>query len=233
MVGLNKTALIVAAHPDDEVLGCGGTIAQLVKQNWLVHVVFLADGESSRSGINQTLVKEFIATRRLQAKRALGLLGCASWRFGDFADNMLDTVPLLELVKFLEQIIDELSPSRVYTHFPGDLNIDHQRVSRAVLTACRPVAGHPVEELFYFEVPSSTEWNCETAFRPNCFVDVTNELDLKIQAMSIYERELQDFPHPRSEVSLRAISAFRGASSGLKAAEAFIIARKIIRNRGV
>lgn len=230
MVDNKNTALVVAAHPDDEVLGCGATIAKLVKQNWFVHVIFLSDGESSRISFHQNESINLVEIRRMQAIRALTLLGCSSWRFGDFEDNMLDKAPLLEVVKIVEKVIGELSPSRVYTHFPGDLNIDHQQVSRAVLTACRPVEGHSVEEIFYFEVPSSTEWNSEATFRPNCFVDVTTELDLKIQAMSIYEGELRNFPHPRSEIALRAISAFRGASSGLKAAEAFMIARKICRS---
>ena len=223
----NQTILVVAAHPDDEILGCGGTMAKLAALGCKVHVVFLADGETSRTGLTSAEHAVLIDARRQQAAHAMLEIGCSSWTFHDYPDNCLDTVPLLELAKTVEKQVKELRPKKVFTHFPGDLNIDHQIVSRAVLTACRPIKGHSVGEILYFEVPSSTEWNPGADFTPNCYVNIEGYLDIKIKAMRLYQDELRDFPHPRSDEAIRALASYRGASSGLLAAEGFVIARKI------
>ena len=146
----------------------------------------------------------------------------------DLPDNRFDTVPLLDVVKIVEELIEHLQPQIIYTRHSGDLNVDHMIVHRAVLTATRPVAGCPVKEIYTFEVPSSTEWafgQFQPAFRPNVFVDISATLEAKVQAMALYESEAQSFPHPRSPEALRAIA--RRWGSAVEAAEAFELVREV------
>jgi LmbE family N-acetylglucosaminyl deacetylase len=145
-------------------------------------------------------------------------------------DNRLDTVPLLDIVKIVEGLVEGIKPEIIYTHHGGDLNIDHGVIHRAVLTATRPLAGQPVQEIYAFEVPSSTEWafqRLEPAFRPNVFVDVSWTLEAKIAAMQCYETEVRQFPHPRSPEALRALAMRWGSLAGCAAAEAFELVRSI------
>jgi N-acetylglucosamine malate deacetylase 1 len=225
MKNINSTVVVFAAHPDDEILGCGGTIAKLIQKGSKVHVVFLADGESSRDDIED--IDNLILQRKNNAKKALKILGCDSIEFLDFPDNRLDSLDLLDVVKKVENFIDAFKPYTIFTHYAHDLNIDHQITHNAVVTACRPQPGHCVKELLFFEVPSSTEWNLSQAFTPNYFVDISSTLPLKINALNIYKNEMKIFPHPRSINAIEALTYFRGASSGCSAAEAFILARKI------
>jgi len=148
----------------------------------------------------------------------------------DLPDNRFDTVPLLDVIKIVEELIERLRPRVIYTHHSGDLNIDHVVVHRAVLTATRPVASCPVREIYAFEVPSSTEWafgQFQPAFRPNVFVDISATLETKVQAIALYESETRPFPHPRSPEVLRAIVRRWGSVVGLEAAEAFELLRKV------
>ena len=225
MKNSNSTVVVFAAHPDDDILGCGGTIAKLTQEGSKVHIVFLADGESSRDDI--TDINSLIQQRKQDAKKALKILGCDSIEFLDFPDNRLDSLDLLDVVKKIEGFIDAYKPYTIFTHYAHDLNIDHQITHNAVVTACRPQPGHCVKELLFFEVPSSTEWNLSKAFMPNYFVDISSTLSLKIDALNAYKNEMKSFPHPRSIKAIESLSYYRGASSGCKAAEAFIIGRKI------
>ena len=225
MKNSNSTVVVFAAHPDDDILGCGGTIAKLTQEGSKVHIVFLADGESSRGDI--TDINSLIQQRKQDAKKALKILGCDSIEFLDFPDNRLDSLDLLDVVKKIEGFIDAYKPYTIFTHYAHDLNIDHQITHNAVVTACRPQPGHCVKELLFFEVPSSTEWNLSKAFMPNYFVDISSTLSLKIDALNAYKNEMKSFPHPRSIKAIESLSYYRGASSGCKAAEAFIIGRKI------
>jgi LmbE family N-acetylglucosaminyl deacetylase len=143
-------------------------------------------------------------------------------------DNRLDTVPLLEVVKLVEDMVDRITPEVIYTHHSGDLNVDHGIIHRAVLTATRPVAGQTVREIYAFEVPSSTEWafqRLEPSFRPNVFVDITRTIDAKIAAIECYKTETREFPHPRSPEALRALATRWGSVVGCAAAEAFELVR--------
>ena len=151
MKNLNSTVLIFAAHPDDEVLGCGGTIAKLINEGAKVHVVFLADGESSRYDIPE--IDNLILQRKENAKESLKILGCDSLEFFNFPDNRLDSLALLDIVKKIECVIDTYQPDMIFTHYAHDLNIDHQITHNAVVTACRPQPDHYVKELLFFEVP--------------------------------------------------------------------------------
>jgi len=160
------------------------------------------------------------------------LLGARDIFTHDLPDNRFDTVPLLDIVKIIEELVDRLKPQVIYTHHGGDLNIDHVLVHRAVLTATRPAGGaDAVKHIRTFEVPSSTEWafgQFPPAFRPNIFVDVSGTLEVKIRAMEIYESEKRVFPHPRSPEALRAIARRWGSTVGRDAVEAFELVRSVV-----
>ena len=224
-----EPVLVVAAHPDDEVLGCGATMARLAAEGQPVHIAILGEGITSRSSRDDSDAK---LLRRLhqQAEAAALKVGARDVVLFKLPDNRLDTLPMLEIAKLIEDLIQKLRPAVIYTHHPGDLNVDHGIVHRAVLIATRPVLGHPVRQVLTFEVPSSTEWafqKIEPVFRPNVFVEVSKTLDAKIAALACYDSETRDFPHPRSEQTLRAIATRWGSIIGCTAAESFELVRSI------
>jgi LmbE family N-acetylglucosaminyl deacetylase len=224
-----KSILILGAHPDDEVLGCGGTIAKLADDGAAIHVAFLADGVFSRAGDQGSRQAELNA-RQAAARKACAILGVKTVFFGEFPDNRMDSVALLDIVKPIEELIAKYQPSTVFTHHAGDVNIDHQRVHNAVVTACRPQQGHPVETLLCFEVPSSTEWQLPGSapvFAPNWFVDISDTLDRKLAALDSYAVELRAWPHPRSRQGVEHLARWRGATVGVDAAEAFVLGRQL------
>lgn len=223
---MKNSVLIIAAHPDDEVLGCGGSIAKFSKEGIKVTVAFLADGESSRG--NSKNYDNLILKRRQNAKKALNILGCSSIEFLDYPDNRLDSIDLLTLVKSVEKLIYKYKPLTIFTHFQNDLNIDHQITHKAVMTACRPQPNFCVKNMFFFEVPSSTEWNTRESFIPNYYIDITKSLNTKIKSLGHYNTEMRKYPHPRSIKAIENLAHYRGSSVGLKAAEAFIAGRIII-----
>jgi LmbE family N-acetylglucosaminyl deacetylase len=145
----------------------------------------------------------------------------------DFPDNRFDSVPQIEITKEIEKIKSEINPQVVFTHFEHDLNKDHRITYESVSVATRPMAFESVKELYSFEIPSSTEWKFPNVFAPNVFIDITDTIDKKIQAFSMYETEVREFPHPRSPEAMRTIAKRWGVLSGLKCAEAFLLVRKI------
>lgn len=224
------SVLVVAAHPDDEVLGCGGTIARLTQEGHDVYIAILGEGVTpryeKREEADQTLVKELQG----RCKKAAGLLGVKDLFLYDLPDNRFDTVPLLDVVKIIEGLIERLQPRVIYTHHGGDLNIDHVIVHRAVLTATRPMQDQPVREIYAFEVPSSTEWSFQQfapGFHPNVFVDISKTVNVKIKALSCYDTEVRAFPHPRSPEAICAISRRWGTVVDREAVEAFEMIRSI------
>lgn len=224
------TVLVVAAHPDDEVLGCGGTVARLAQEGHAVHIAIMAEGITSRHAQRDQADAKQLSRLHQQAHAAAAEMGAKDVVLFKLPDNRLDTVPLLEVVKLVEGLVDKLAPKVIYTHHPSDLNVDHGLINRAVLTATRPVAGGSVHEIYAFEVPSSTEWSFHQlgpAFRPNVFVDIADTLEKKIDAMACYDSEIRNFPHPRSQDALRAIAMRWGSVAGCKAAEAFELVRSI------
>jgi len=226
---IDDTLLIVAAHPDDEVLGCGGAIARMAKER-PVHIVILGEGETSRAPARDTGSQEQVASLQEQARAAAKVLGVQDVRFAALPDNRFDELALLDIVKQVEAVIDELRPKVVFTHHSSDLNIDHQLTAKATLTATRPVPGCPVQALYGFEIASSTEWSFGQTgdpFQANFFVTITETLDKKIEAMACYTGEMRPYPHPRSEIALRAIAARWGSVIGVEAAEPFQLVRQI------
>ena len=226
---MSKSILILVAHPDDEVLGCGGTIAKMADNGSVVHVAFFADGVFSRCG-NQIAQTQDLKIRRSKAQKACDILGVKSVIFGDFPDNRLDTIALLDIAKVVESLIAEHQPDTVFTHHAGDVNIDHRRMHEAVVIACRPQSEHSVKTLLCFEVPSSTEWQLPGSappFMPNWFVDISRTFDRKLSALQAYASELRDWPHPRSMQGIEHLAHWRGATVGVDAAEAFILGRRL------
>lgn len=218
-----KRVLIVAAHTDDEALGCGGTIARHVAEGDIVYAVFLADGVSSRLDSNH----EDHEVRNSAAENAREILGISKNYYLALPDNRLDSLPLIEVVQLLEPIIQNVKPNVIYTHHSGDLNVDHRVAHQAVLTACRPLPGSSVKEIYAFEVLSSTEWaDAEVApFVPNYFVDVSDYLDIKERSLHAYKKEMRACPHSRNMSHVRALAMHRGNSVGVDAAEAFRVVR--------
>jgi N-acetylglucosamine malate deacetylase 1 len=216
--------LVVAAHPDDEVLGCGGTIAKHVQAGDEVHVLIMSIGVDSRDMAVEEIRAES-ESRKASAQQASKILGTDIMLIYEFPDNKMDTIPHLSIVKLIEIFIQQLSPELVYTHHAGDMNVDHRITHQAVMTACRPLPGCSVKTILCFEVPSSTEWG--TGFEPNWFVDVTRVWKKKQDALVAYESEMREFPHPRSYEGVRHLAQWRGATVGVHAAEAFMVARRI------
>lgn len=220
---MNKTVLVVAAHSDDEALGCGGSIARHVAEGDSVHVVFLADGVTSRNeSVPDDLVSRIDAT-----EKACQILGVESKWFLGLPDNQLDSLPLIEIIKPLEKVIQKIRPQVVYTHHFGDLNVDHRVSHQAVMTACRPLPKGCVAEMYTFEVMSSTEWNSPgyLPFTPNMFVDISDFLDVKMRALEAYCEEMRTVPHSRSLDNLTELARHRGKCVGFYAAEAFMTMR--------
>ncbi len=220
--------LVVAAHPDDEVLGCGGTMARHAYEGDEVHVIFMADGVTSR-GNNQGFLDE-IDKRKKSAIKACVTLGAQPPQFLGFPDNKMDTCSILEITQKLENLINKIKPEIVYTHHNKDLNIDHQLTHQAVMIACRPQPESCISEIYSFEILSSTGWNSSSEgniFAPNTFIDITETWKKKIDALHCYNDELRIFPHARSYKSVEALLIYRGTNVGVECAEAFQLERKI------
>lgn len=216
----NEKVLVIAAHPDDETLGMGGTIHKLSKLGSRVRVVFLSDGVSSRNEIRESL-----ESRRAAATDALKVLNCSDVYFYDYPDNSMDAVPFIKIVKAIEQNINDYGPTVLFTHFPQDLNVDHRITSKACLVAARPKVNRKIKSLIYFEVQSSTEWNFGgDQFIPNMFVDISNSFEIKMEALRQYQVEIEPFPEARSFVGIEARCTVRGVTVGVSKAEAFQIA---------
>lgn len=224
------STLVLAAHPDDEVLGCGGTIARLVQEGEDVFIAILGEGETSRYPQRSQADKNTVESLKNCSQQVADLLGVKELFMFGLPDNRFDTVPLLDVIKIIEGLIEKVKPTTVYTHHGGDLNIDHSVVHRATLTATRPLAGSPVKNLYAYEVPSSTEWafyQVWNNFNPNVFIDISGTLESKINAMRIYQSEVRSFPHPRSIEALNVIAKRWGSVAGVGVAEAFELIREI------
>jgi N-acetylglucosamine malate deacetylase 1 len=229
---MNQTrVLVVAAHPDDEVLGCGGAIARHARRGDAVHILIVAEGVTSRFPVRRPdQHAEDIHNLRNAARQAAEILGAVSVTMLDFPDNRMDSVDVLDVTKAIEAVVAEHMPAIIYTHHPGDLNVDHERVHRAVAAACRPQPGCSVTRLLLFEVASGTGWRMSgaaDAFTPNWFVDITSTLDAKLDALRAYGSEMRGWPHARSLEALAHQARWRGAATGVAAAEAFMLVHSL------
>jgi LmbE family N-acetylglucosaminyl deacetylase len=214
-------ALVIAAHPDDEILGCGGTVALHARRGDRVTAVIACEGESLRYGPNGVGQPEHMW-------RAAAELGVEDLRPLGFADQRLDTIPLTELITQLEQVVAETQPKTVYCQWGGDVNRDHELLFKAALVATRPTAPS-ITAVYAFDTASSTEWAYPRSFVPDTWVEITKTLDRKIAAMRCYESEVRPYPHPRSLEALRHRALAWGNQHCLVAAEVFMTIRRTMR----
>ena len=224
-----KKVLVIAAHPDDEVLGMGGTIAKLVKDGNVVDVLIVTDGSSAQYRDSDHLV-EIIQAKKKETRNCANVVGIRDIYYGELPDMKLDTTPHIRINQVIEDVIDKVQAETVFTHFWGDVNCDHQNVYKSTLVAVRPLMGQVVKELYCYRVPSSTEWTpnkADTMFMPNSFVDIKDFAEQKYKAFACYSTELRDYPHPRSVQYLRESDKAAGLRVGMLAAEEFVLLLKL------
>jgi LmbE family N-acetylglucosaminyl deacetylase len=222
--------LILAAHPDDEILGCGGTVARKVAEGDEAVAVILGEGITSRYTNTNSETRDQIRKLQEKSRESGRIIGIRETRYHNIPDNKFDTVPLLDIAKIIEDEIEQAEPDVIFTHHGGDLNIDHTLVFRAVMTAARPMKGNPVKEIYCFQIPSSTDWafqRISPAWKPNTFFDISATLETKIRALKQYDSEMRPFPHPRSYKNVQNIAVGWGSVCGTNAAEAFELIRAI------
>jgi len=227
-----KKIMLIAAHPDDELLGSAGTLLYYKKKGYEIKIIFLSDGESSRGGVEKKKIKNLILKRKIQAIKVSKLCKFKEPSFAEFPDNHLDSIPLINIVKFIEKEIKEYKPTIIITHNENDLNIDHQLVFKAVVTATRPSTKTFVDAIYCFETPSSTENNfskLKASFNPNLFFDITKYINTKIKLLKVYKKELRPYPHARSLRGIKILAKYRGTQIGVKYAEAFYVLRQLNR----
>lgn len=224
MKSMIKKVLIVAAHPDDEMLGCSGVSAKHIMAGDEVHILFMTNGIDAR---NENSEKK--SDRSVAMQKALDIVKISSMENLNLPDNKMDSLPLLEIIKMIERVVGKINPSVIYTHHIGDLNIDHRITHQSVMTACRPQPSFCVKEIYAFEVLSSTEWQTSNynQFLPNVFIDITDYVHIKKDALMAYNDEMRQPPHSRSIENVLRLNNFRGNSVGCDYAEAFMLLRKI------
>lgn len=232
---MNKTILIVAAHPDDEILGCGGTIARLIREDgYDAFALVLGEGITARDARRDVKKrKKDLKVLHSQMESANKIIGVKEVFSINFPDNRFDMIPLLDIVKKIEEVKNKVKPQIIFTHFSNDLNIDHRITYQAVLTATRPTVDETVKKIFSFEIASSTDWNFPMTFQPNYFVDVSGTLEVKLKALEEYRTEMKKYPHLRSLEYLKLCAQNWGAKTGVDLAEAFQIVRIIKDKRSV
>ncbi len=219
---MSRKILVIAAHPDDEVLGCGGTIALHSENADEVYTVIMCESESLRKG--QKTLKQ-----SKDIKCACKILGVKKNYWFGFPDQRLDSFSLIEIIRPLEEVIEEVKPQLIYCQYGGDVNRDHQLLFKAVLVATRPIYSGLIG-LYAFDTASSTEWGYPYTFNPDTWVDISSTLDKKIEAFKCYKSEIRDYPHPRSIEAIKNRAIAWGNRCCLRAAEVFMTVRRVIRN---
>lgn len=218
--------LVIAAHPDDEILGLGGTIAKHTSEGDEVHVLMVTEGASTQYKDRPEMIEQ----KKNEIFRVKNILNIADIHFINLPDMKLDTLAHIEVNNPIAKAIHQLRPEIVYTHFYGDVNKDHRVIFDSTMVAVRPSAEYSVKKVICFHTPSSTEWNIQqghTAFLPNMYVDISRFLDKKLKALDQYKSELRKYPHPRSLESIKILANYWGSHIGAEAAEAFMIVREI------
>jgi len=220
--------LVIAPHPDDEVLGCGGTMVKHASEGDEVYLCIVTKAYPTEWSEDE------IGTKRDEVLRANKILGVRKTYFLDLPTVQLDTVPRKKITDVITQVVNEVKPEVVYFPHRGDANSDHQLVFNAAMVSVRPKPDSTILRTLCYETLAETEWSApfaDSAFIPNVWVDISAELDIKLKAMSEYKSELKKFPHPRSLKVISLLANARGASIGVEAAEAFMLIREIERNR--
>lgn len=214
--------LVIAPHPDDEVLGCGGTIAKHTKEGDEVYLCIVT------KAYTPDWSEEFMKSRPKEIEKANKILGIKKTYFLDYPTVKLDTIPLKELIEAISKVVNEVKPEIVYIPHKGDINKDHRLVFEASLVAIRPI-NHKIRRILSYETLSETEWGRPLEpFIPNLYIDISETFEKKIGAMKAYESELRQYPHPRSLEIIEALAKKRGSEIGVNFAEAFMLVREII-----
>lgn len=225
---MSKKILIVAAHPDDEVLGCFGTVSKLIKEGYEAYTLILGEGKTSRLDTRKIEEnKEQLEILNDEIKKANDIIGIKKCFVYDFPDNRFDSVDLLDIIKVISKIKEEIKPNIIFTHYENDLNIDHKITYQAVITATRPLENESVKEIYSFEILSSTEWQYPISFSPDVFFDIQDTIELKLNAMQCYKSELCLYPHPRSVEGIELNAKYNGMRVGKNYVEAFKSVRVI------
>ena len=226
-----KKILIIAAHPDDEVFGCGGLIIKAKKSKSNIFALFLGEGVSARYKFNLANSKQSLAARKIREKEAikcLNFLKIDQYKFEYRLCTRFDELPILNIVQSIESVINEFKPSLIFTHSNSEVNIDHRITYEATEIATRPFNKKFIKSIYSYQVPCSGNWVFNDSFNPNTFIDIKDCIDDKIKACNLYKTEMHNYPHPRSDEALKNLSSFRGIQSGLKYAEAFKLERSTI-----
>lgn len=220
---------VIAAHPDDEIIGVGGTLIKHVQAGDSVSILIVSEGRSSRLAKYEDFDKNIIDEYICETQKAKEVIGAKNLKVLKLPNNRLDKLDLIDIIKAIQIELDEIEPQIIYTHFYDDLNIDHRLISQAVVTAARALPGSRIKEILMFETLSSTEqaYAIGKCFSPNLFVDITEFLQQKLLAMKCYDSELRSSPHPRSLEMIEKNAQVWGAKCGVDAAEAFVVARII------
>ena len=214
--------LIIAPHPDDEVLGCGGTVAKHSKRGDEVYLCIVT------KAYTPDWSEEFLKNRPKEIEKSNKILGIKKTYFLDYLTVKLDTIPQKELNEAISKVVNEVNPDILYIPHKGDLNKDHRLVFESSLVATRP-ANHKIKRISSYETLSETEWGQPIEpFIPNVYVNISETFEIKIEAMKAYESELKQYPHPRSLEIVEALAKKRGSEVGVKFAEAFMLVREIV-----
>ena len=217
-----RRVLVIAAHPDDELLGCGGTLALHAARGDHVTALIACEGESLRYGAGGCQMRD-------HTRAACRTLGVSGVRELSFADQRLDRHTLTELITPIERTVRELRPSVIYCQYGGDINRDHELLFKAALVATRPTEDY-IAAVYAFDTASSTEWGYPRTFEPDTWIDISATLDIKLAAMACYHTEVRQYPHPRSLEALRFRAKAWGNRCCLDAAEVFMTVRRVMRN---
>lgn len=220
-----RTVMVVAPHPDDEVLGCGGTLLKHGASGDQLHWL-LATGMSPSAGYSRSQIE----SRESEIAKVSNYFGFSSVIQLGFSPAQLDTVPMSELVSALAQQIRAVSPEIIYLPFPGDVHTDHKVIFEACASVCKVFRAPSIRSVIVYETPSETDFSIDPVtdrFSPNLWVDISDYLDAKIEVMNYYQSEMAPFPFPRSEEVIRSLARLRGSQSGVSAAEAFMIMKEL------
>lgn len=224
---MNKKFLIIAAHPDDEILGCGATAAKLVDNGWEGQIVIMSQGGMARGESFSAMMAEV----KKNAITANKIVGITNLTWFDLPDNAFDSLPILEITKKIETLIKDFSPRIIFTHYHGDLNVDHRKVFEAVMISCRPQPGFCNPDIYSFFIASSSDWGDGTYFKqfsPNAFCNVEKTIGVKLEALKCYKTEMRDKPHSRSIESVETFSRYWGNRVGYYYVEPFDHVRSFI-----